>query len=523
MKLKIFMKLDLKNILYILLLFLFGFSINFVVANRGVFPIDTFLHYDSASRILDGSIPIRDFWIVHGLTLDYIQALFFKLFGINWISYIAHSSLLNALITISTYFFFTINKLKKEYALILSFSFSILAYPVSGTPFIDQHSIFFCLLSFYFFSFGIKKDYKYLFFIPLFFGLAFFSKPVPSAYLIFSFGIIYLLYLLIEKNLDTLKYIILGTIFFLISLFCFIKIQNIDLNLFLTQLFYYPISLGTERFSAFSFDLKKILSNYKYILLTIFAVTFLLRKNLKKIQLRETNITVISIIIFNFACIYHQLLTMNQNFIFFLIPINLSFLIIYLEKNFETDKLKKIVYLIFIFCLFTTAKYHYRFNIERKFHDLQNVDLSYFSLGNEISSSFPLLKWKTNSYQTPEEEIIIVKNFLQDIENTKNILVMTNYNFIYSIHKNVHTVSRTYDSISFPDKKNQYYNLFRKYFYDKIKYHNISEIYLFFPSNDKKFIVNRFIKEYFENNCLKFEKPDPNLIKVKINECKIDQ
>jgi len=42
------------------------------------------------------------------------------------------------------------------------------------------------------------------------------------------------------------------------------------------------------------------------------------------------------------------------------------------------------IYFIFIFCFLTTAKYHYRFNIERKFHDLQDIDLSNFSLGNEI-------------------------------------------------------------------------------------------------------------------------------------------
>ena len=515
------MKLDFKDISYISLLFLFGFFINFIVANRGVFPIDTFLHYDSASRILDGSIPIKDFWIVHGLSLDYIQALFFKIFGVNWISYIAHSSLLNALMTISTYFFFIINKLKKEYALILSISFASLAYPVSGTPFIDQHSIFFCLISFYFFCFGIKKDYKYLYFIPLFFGIAFLSKPVPSTYLIFSFGVIYSLYLFVTKNLVTLKYIIYGTIFFLVSLILFLKIQNIDFNLFLIQLFYYPISLGAERFSALNFDLKKILSNYKYILIPIIVTIFFFKDSFKKTELRETNIILLSIILFNFASIYHQLLTMNQNFIFFLIPINLALLIIYLERNYKTKKLKKIIYLIFIFCFLTTAKYHYRFNIERKFHDLQDIDLSNFSLGNEISSSLPLLKWKTNSYQIPEEEIMIVKTFLKNIENVEDILVMTNYNFIYSINKNVHTISRTYDSISFPDKKNEHYISFRKYFYNKIKVNNISEIYLFFPDSDQKLVINRFIKEYFDKNCYKIEKSNSYFIKVIINNCKI--
>ena len=86
-----------KNI-YLIFLFIFAFIFNFYVANKGVLPVDTFLHYDSAARILDGIIPVRDYWAVHGITVDYFQALFFFIFGVNWSSYIFHSSILNALI-----------------------------------------------------------------------------------------------------------------------------------------------------------------------------------------------------------------------------------------------------------------------------------------------------------------------------------------------------------------------------------------------------------------------------------------
>ena len=78
---------------YLIFLFIFAFVFRFYVANQGVLPIDTFLHYDSASRILDNNVPIRDYWVVHGISLDYIQALFFLIFGVNWVSYIFHSSI----------------------------------------------------------------------------------------------------------------------------------------------------------------------------------------------------------------------------------------------------------------------------------------------------------------------------------------------------------------------------------------------------------------------------------------------
>ena len=76
-----------------LFLGIFSFFINYWVGSRGVFSIDTFVHFDSAVRILKQELPIRDFWIVHGLFVDYIQAFFFKIFGINWKAYIIHGSI----------------------------------------------------------------------------------------------------------------------------------------------------------------------------------------------------------------------------------------------------------------------------------------------------------------------------------------------------------------------------------------------------------------------------------------------
>ena len=191
------MKQSTKNVFYILFLSLISFLINFYSANKGVLPIDTFLHYDASFNILKGSIPIRDFWIVHGLTIDYFQVIFFKIFGVSWLSYIIHSSIFNVLITIATFKFFLLFNIKKIYAFLLAVSFAIMAYPISGTLFLDQHAIFFCLLSYFMFFFGIKKIQD-IYFIPIFFTL-FFSKPVPSAYFIIIFGLI-LIITFIQKS-----------------------------------------------------------------------------------------------------------------------------------------------------------------------------------------------------------------------------------------------------------------------------------------------------------------------------------
>ena len=58
-------------------LFLFSFLINQHYGNRGIFPIDSFLIFDAAHNILSGNHPFKDYWLITGPFLDYIQALFF--------------------------------------------------------------------------------------------------------------------------------------------------------------------------------------------------------------------------------------------------------------------------------------------------------------------------------------------------------------------------------------------------------------------------------------------------------------
>ena len=47
--------------------------------------MDTFIHYDNGFRILLGEHPVKDYWIVHGFIIDYIQALFLKFLAITGI------------------------------------------------------------------------------------------------------------------------------------------------------------------------------------------------------------------------------------------------------------------------------------------------------------------------------------------------------------------------------------------------------------------------------------------------------
>ena len=197
-----------KNKFFIfVLLFLFSFLINQHYGNRGIFPIDSFLIFDSANNILLGNHPFKDYWLITGPFLDYVQALFFLILDFNWFSYVLHASLLNALLTVYSFYFFTKIGLKNLYAFIYSIGVSILAYPPVGTPFIDSHSIIFCVMSLYSFSLAILlKKNLFWFLTPVLLVFSFFSKQIPSPYLALLFIAITIFYFFFTKNINNKNY-----------------------------------------------------------------------------------------------------------------------------------------------------------------------------------------------------------------------------------------------------------------------------------------------------------------------------
>ena len=72
-----------KNYAYILALVVFSFLINFHYSFIGVMPLDNFVLYNGGYRVLKGYVPFNDYWLVTGPLLDYLNALYFKLFDIN--------------------------------------------------------------------------------------------------------------------------------------------------------------------------------------------------------------------------------------------------------------------------------------------------------------------------------------------------------------------------------------------------------------------------------------------------------
>ena len=136
-----------KNLISVFLLCAFSFLVNYYYGFIGIFPIDSFLIYDAGYKLLNGYHPFRDYWSITGPILDYIQFVFFKLFGINWFSYVLHAAVLNLFITLIFFYFFIQLGIKTGYSFLYSISASILAYPSVGTPFMDHHAVIFSLAS----------------------------------------------------------------------------------------------------------------------------------------------------------------------------------------------------------------------------------------------------------------------------------------------------------------------------------------------------------------------------------------
>ena len=159
-------------------------------------------------------------------------------------------------------------------------------------------------------------------------------------------------------------------------------------------------------------------------MITLILFNFL-RKNIldnKQILINIVFITCAIIFIFN------HLLTANQIYIFSLIPILGSILLVNLqkEKNFKTLSL----ILITILAL-STYKFHIRYNLEKKFHDLENVDKKQSIKAEVIDNKLKYLNWVSPVFESPQEEVDLIKTAISVISNdSRKKIVITHYQFL---------------------------------------------------------------------------------------------
>jgi len=497
-----------KNLFIIFLIF-FSLLVNQYYGNKGIFPVDGLAHFDAGFRILLGEYPFKNYWVVSGPFIDYLQAVFFYLFGVNWQSYVLHASIVNVILSVATFLFLINFKLNIYFSFFYSLLFSILAYPTSGTPFVDHHSAFFSLLGIYSLIIGIKHEKKiYWILLPILFSCAFLSKQVPSAYIIISAIFVLTIYSLSLKKYYWIKYSFVSFFLLIISLMVFGKFQGIAFSSFLDQYIFYPQSIGGERFNNFKFTYSGVVDHFKFIYIAIIPLLFINTKKIfsDKNYLQNKNFYYFLLLFFlTFSLIFHQLLSKNQTFIFFLIPILFAFCHTYL--NFDKAHLNKFLSIVLIsFCLLVTLKYHLRFNEGRKFHELEYVNFKLSVKADKIDEKLKGLNWITPVHKNisgnksnPNDEIVLlnkIKSYLKSDNRTK--MVFTNYSFFSALlEEKMFSTGRWHllDGTDYPMKNNKYFTNYKNLFINSIKENEIKVIYIVHP------LENSVIYNYLNKEC----------------------
>tara|TARA_B100001121_G_C18685693_1_gene620607 strand:- start:1223 stop:2758 length:1536 start_codon:yes stop_codon:yes gene_type:complete len=502
----------------IFLIFIISITTNFYFGSIGVFPIDTFAFFDSANFINKGFLPIRDYWTSNGFLVDLIQSVFFKFFGTNWTVYLLHSSLVNFFLAYLTYKFLLSENLKPIHSLFYSISVAILAYPSAGVPFSDHHSLIFSIISIFLLIFFIKKKLYYNLYLSIFFLIiAFLCKQVPAGlFFIFCTAII-LIFSFKTKNFSYFKNSFLFSIILLSIIAASLIITQIGIKNFLVQYIYFPLTIGGER--SMSFELKYLIKSftgeYKYFLLLIFALLYQSYRKSKKINILDTNII---LILASIISIFNQEIMKNQNIIFFLLPILIA---IFQSKINLKDKSRRNLLIIFIvtFNIFIVSKYNERFNIDRKFMDLQDINKQNYVMAERISKNLKGLRWVSLASETYlKNEIILLKKSMEYLkQNSDNSFIITEYQFINSeINSKIYSPNRWYttDGVSYPLKKNKYRKYYLKFYKDKIIKNDIEKIFTIYPLNENVF---DFV---LKKDCFTTTRINEILFEHKLNNCK---
>ena len=510
------LKMSKSNSMYVVFISIYAFMINWISGNLGVMPIDTFAFFDTGYSTLNGKYPIRDFWIFQGLLVDYLQAGFFFVFGSNWTAYIIHGSFFNILISVVAFFTFINLNLSKPYSFLYALSIATLCYPVSGTPFAYQHSFVLSLISIFVICVAIKKQSNILFFIlPIIMLLSFLAQQTPSSYINLVLIAFIIYHFISEKNLNNFKFFILGSLLSASSFFIFLIITKTPFKDFIYQYILFPLTIGEARISNDSsaytrlidqINFKRLVGNFKFIHLFFVMIIFTILKDIfsKSKKIKKSSITIcILILISTLLFIFHQLITANQIFIFALIPILAGFLHINLI---DQDKKNYVKILIIIVIAFSTIKYHYRFNLDRKFMDLEKVNLEIALPASELSPRLKNLKWITplDYSKNPKEEFVFLKKVIDLLKKDKrNKTIITHYQFFSLIlDEDLNILNRWYlDHNTHPTKNHKYFNYYKDFVNKNLANNNVEVIYL--VSFTEKEMTFDNIKVYFTEKCFK--------------------
>ena len=154
--------------------------------------------------------------------------------------------------------------------------------------------------------------------------------------------------------------------------------------------------------------------------------------------------------------------------------------------------------------IFSTTKYHFRYNVERKFQDIENLDKSKAIKAEKIHPRMKHLRWIT-PYSEPDDEIMLMKQAIKKIADDKREkTLITHYQFFGMVlNEDLNILNRWYlwDNNTHPTETHKYFNFYKKMINKNIEENNVKVIYLL--GNVKRDIVFDKIENYFTDKCFK--------------------
>ena len=280
------------------------------------------------------------------------------------------------------------------------------------------------------------------------------------------------------------------------------------------------MTLGAERSELLNLNLKNTIFQFKFIFLGIapfiLSSIFLIKTEKNKEKKYEEIMILFIIMAFLLIFIYAQLMTQNQILIFFIIPFFISMSHLYVAK---LKKNKIILLLLISVFLFSTIKYHFRFNVEKKFMELSDTSINLAVDAKQLDDKLSGLKWITplpRWKKNPQGEINILidtKNYL--LKEKEKYILITDYQILPALI-NLENVSpnKWYDRNSVPKKNNIYSKDYVSFLKKSIEKQNIKHIYII--NSDKKFIEDL----YSFKDCMNYEQINLITQKVSIDNCR---
>jgi len=497
-----------KEMSYIIILFLFSISINQYYGNLGVCPIDSFWFFNSGYDALNGYYPFKDYWTIAGPFITFTQAIFFKIFGVSWFSYVFHASIFNFLISISTFYTLYKFKLNTHYCFLYALLVAVIAYPSAGTPYVDHHASILSIISLLFFILAIKTNSRTCwFFLPIILVISFLSKQTPAGNIFLIIIFLSSIYFVINFNIEKILFGVLGSFIIISFFFLILFLAKIPFETFYQQYISFPLTIAKIRVEYFLFPLEfsRIFLRFKLIHIPLLVLLFIslqkIRNDLKYLK-SDDFIIILSLVTSSYVLIAHQLMTINGMFIFFIIPIITGFSHIYYLEHYK--KTNYFLYSLVLLSFCSTLYYGYKYIHKRDFMDLRKADFNLTIDAKIFDNKLSGLNWISCHYpDNPKKEIsnlLEAINLIKYDERKKSII--TEYQFI-SVILSIYDYSPTQvwfiNHVVNQEKNSEYFKSYKKLLIDQIKKNNIKIAYLIKPF----WADNKIFEKGLNENCYK--------------------